>query len=541
MLVFSACSRPPATGEGLEGLDGSSLASDGGIIFSQKLEGPTADKAAQFDKYVQGTLPPEEAEALRTSCKTSPADNLFCNSINRGESLEKRIRSRQRVIKKYEPPQIPVAEINIVDGKVPDWKRLRKTPVKHLLKGLVALSLEDLNKLKKLAMRERKCPNNLAVSVGATLEDYLPDQVSPKDIAGLYEKAADCLRKSDTDRETYYTRAGLLEYSAKNYKIAALYFNRAIRVPNGFGARALYWLMRSQKEMGDDKGAKRSLDQLLAKYPYAFHTLVAATAHSKDPGEKFLKAAGRTPLKRSEKVPKLNVMIEQAEVLKQGGYHSSAALMADWAIAESWRAEPELRLYLAMLGDAQIKISIAADLMTKKPNAISRQMLELYFPKEYWPLFEKHSGSLDPFILLSLARQESTLNEKAISPANAQGLLQIHPDTSAKLTNNANVDLLDPEQNVSLGSRYLVELLGRLQNQIHLALAAYNAGEEKLADWVKRYPAQDPVLFIDLISYRETRNYVASVLRNYYWYKRLHAGAGGELANRIIDPSVAKK
>ena len=118
--------------------------------------------------------------------------------------------------------------------------------------------------------------------------------------------------------------------------------------------------------------------------------------------------------------------------------------------------------------------------------------------------------------------------------------MQIHPDTSAKLTNSTSVDLLDPEQNVNLGSRYLSALLGRMENQIHMALAAYNAGEDKLKDWTRRYPTSDPVLFIDLISYRETRNYVASVLRNYYWYRRLH-GATPEIVTNIIDPSVAKK
>lgn len=541
LIVAVACSRPVAEETGLSGFATNGPRGQNSELPVPALESPLAEQAAEFDKYLQGKLSEEETQSLKARCQAPNAENIFCHAIQRREVLEKRIRARERTVKKFTPPQITAAEVKVVDGKVTNWKQLRKTPVKSLLKGLVGINQEDLMLLKKLALKESRCPNQVAVSVAATLEDRLPDVSLTKEIAGLYEKAADCLRKSDSDRETYYTRAGLLEYSIKNYKIASLYFQRAIRVPNGFGARALYWLMRSQKELGDGPGAQRSFQQLLTKYPYAFHTLVAATAEQKDPGEKFFKNETKPFLTRSKKLPKLNVLIEQAEVLKRGGYSSSAALMAEWAIAESWKAEPEIRLYLATLGDAQLKIIIASDLMTKRPQAINRQWLELYFPKEFWPLFEKHSGELDPYILLSVARQESTLNEKAVSPANAQGLLQIHPDTSTKLTNDPAVDLLDPEKNVSLGSRYLKELLGRLENQIHLALAAYNAGEEKLASWNQRYPVKDPVLFIDLISYRETRNYVASVLRNYYWYQRLHRSSLAEISLRVIDPPVAKK
>jgi soluble lytic murein transglycosylase len=54
------------------------------------------------------------------------------------------------------------------------------------------------------------------------------------------------------------------------------------------------------------------------------------------------------------------------------------------------------------------------------------------------------------------------------------------------------------------------------------ALAAYNAGPNKVEEWKKRYDTQDPMLFIDLIPYNETRTYVAKVLRNHYWYSALY-------------------
>src|SRR5262249_53726733 len=149
----------------------------------------------------------------------------------------------------------------------------------------------------------------------------------------------------------------------------------------------------------------------------------------------------------------------------------------------------------------------------------------------FFPLFEKHAGEsgLDPYILLSVARQENTLNPRAVSPPPAPGLLQIHPDTAPQLTGGPPGGPLHPGFNISLGARYLADLVKKEENQIHFALAAYNAGEEKLGDWKRRYITDDPLLFIDLISYRETRNYVAAVLRNYYWYRRINQLSGKEL------------
>ena len=58
---------------------------------------------------------------------------------------------------------------------------------------------------------------------------------------------------------------------------------------------------------------------------------------------------------------------------------------------------------------------------------------------------------------------------------------------------------------------------------MHFALASYNAGPLRLKEWVSRYKTTDPILFIDLIPFRETRDYVASVLKNYFWYRELYA------------------
>jgi soluble lytic murein transglycosylase len=81
---------------------------------------------------------------------------------------------------------------------------------------------------------------------------------------------------------------------------------------------------------------------------------------------------------------------------------------------------------------------------------------------------------------------------------------------------------MDTDQNLRAGIRFLKSLIKKHDGQIELALAAYNAGPMHVTDWLRRYPAQDMSLFVELIPFKETRDYVTSILRNVYWYKRLY-------------------
>jgi soluble lytic murein transglycosylase-like protein len=110
-------------------------------------------------------------------------------------------------------------------------------------------------------------------------------------------------------------------------------------------------------------------------------------------------------------------------------------------------------------------------------------------------------AALQPELLRAIIAVESAFNPKAVSRAGAQGLMQLHPKTARRYGVG---DAFDPEQNVRAGARYLSDLLHRYDNNLELALAAYNAGE----DAVDRYGRQIP-------PYRETQEYVPAVLRLY--------------------------
>lgn len=110
-------------------------------------------------------------------------------------------------------------------------------------------------------------------------------------------------------------------------------------------------------------------------------------------------------------------------------------------------------------------------------------------------------AGLEPRLLLAVISAESGFRAKAVSPKGAQGLMQLMPATARRLGVS---DPFDPEQNVRAGARYLVELLRMFDDDLRLALAAYNAGENAVLRAGRAIPP-----------YPETRQYVTRVMDRY--------------------------
>lgn len=107
---------------------------------------------------------------------------------------------------------------------------------------------------------------------------------------------------------------------------------------------------------------------------------------------------------------------------------------------------------------------------------------------------------LDAELINSVIEVESNFNPKAVSVKNARGLMQLLPETAARLGVR---DIFDPKENIDAGTHYLHDLLQLYKNDLTLALAAYNAGPDK----VQKYG--------DVPPYRETQSYVKQVKRKY--------------------------
>jgi soluble lytic murein transglycosylase-like protein len=130
---------------------------------------------------------------------------------------------------------------------------------------------------------------------------------------------------------------------------------------------------------------------------------------------------------------------------------------------------------------------------------------------------------LDPDLVNSVIHAESGFNSQAVSRKGAQGLMQLMPGTAGKL---GVTNPLDPEANVQGGTRYLRELLERYNFDLVKALAAYNAGPLR----VEQYRGVPP--------YRETRAYVAKIVRDYN-RKKIAQDKAEAAAAKTTSPSKA--
>ncbi|MNT19982.1 Soluble lytic murein transglycosylase precursor [compost metagenome] len=144
----------------------------------------------------------------------------------------------------------------------------------------------------------------------------------------------------------------------------------------------------------------------------------------------------------------------------------------------------------------------------------------LLFPIRYWEQIVENSKNADPVLVKALIRQESAFNTAAKSRVKASGLMQLMYTTARIFGIKQRQQLLDPNENIRAGSDFLAQLIKKF-GSVELALAAYNAGPNAVAQWQKRYPTENIDLFVEMIPYTETREYVRLVNRNYKIYQHL--------------------
>lgn len=247
------------------------------------------------------------------------------------------------------------------------------------------------------------------------------------------------------------------------------------------------------------------------------------------------------PLSTSGKItatdpPDDNLRVERARLLSNGG-------LADMAVRElqaaanqvdgTW-APPEMARVYQDGGRYDRGIEI---MKRSTPNYFAvdipdlpRPYWEALFPKAYWSDLRKYSmlNGLDPYLVASLIRQESEFNALALSRANAVGLMQLLPKTGktvakqVKLKRFSAPQLYTPAVNLQLGTRYFKDMVDKYNGQFEYALAAYNAGSDRVGDWLGQGHYRDPQEFVESIPFTETREYVQAILRNAVVYRQLY-------------------
>lgn len=165
----------------------------------------------------------------------------------------------------------------------------------------------------------------------------------------------------------------------------------------------------------------------------------------------------------------------------------------------------------------------------------SPEYWQALFPFPYEDIILKWSQErkLNPLLVTSLIRQESRFQPKIKSSVGATGLMQVMPATGkfvAEQINLKDYSLVDPEDNVTLGTWYLDYTHRNYNGNSMLAVASYNAGPGNVSNWVKKYNMQDLDEFVENIPFAETKGYVETVFGNYWNYLRIY---NPEMAEKI--------
>jgi soluble lytic murein transglycosylase len=157
------------------------------------------------------------------------------------------------------------------------------------------------------------------------------------------------------------------------------------------------------------------------------------------------------------------------------------------------------------------------------------RVLRVVFPWPFRELIEQKARELelDPYLVAALIRQESAFTASAVSRAGAHGLMQLMPRTAQEVARRIGADwdtnlLTIADANLHLGANHLAGLLRHYDNRVVPTLAAYNAGGTPVRRWLRSTGSDDPVKFIERVTYLETRGYLRTVLRNMALYRALY-------------------
>jgi soluble lytic murein transglycosylase-like protein len=321
--------------------------------------------------------------------------------------------------------------------------------------------------------------------------------------------------------------AGLAAWRLGRYGEAADHFEALAQADSVSGwnrASGAYWAARARLVNREPDKVNRWLDAA-AQNARSFYGMLARRALGLDTD--FTPVDEQAGNARLELEARFDTLLEAAP---------GARAVALVQIGQNQIAEAELRpLYnggdtgLAMAMLELAKAGNMPGLALRIGNTLSRQghrLDEALFPIPGW---EPPEGYLvDRALLFAVMRQESAFNSMAHSSAGARGLMQMMPRTASEIARDRALrgrkrdQLYDPEFNISLGQRYLRQMLDSdlVQGNIFFALVAYNAGPGNLARWLRTVDFRnDPLLYIETVPARETRIYIERVIANYWAYR----------------------
>jgi len=369
-----------------------------------------------------------------------------------------------------------------------------------------------------------------------------------------YDQALDAFREAqqrfpDAPRASYvhWKAAWLTLRQGRNEDAKKAFEEQIALYPSGMETpAALYWRARLAEEDNQLVMARAFYQKLSDRYRNFYYAVLGRErmkrlpAAASDAVTQYAILDRVPPLDSSGKItesdPPTDELHEQkAELLGNGGLVDFAVRELQAAAAKeggSWAPAETAQLYVET-GHYDRAIEF---MKRSAPNYFAldipdlpRKYWEALFPKPYWSDLKRSSSEngLDPYLVASLIRQESEFNPNAVSRANAVGLMQLLPKTGKAVAKEEKLkrynasQLYTPAVNMQLGTRYFKGMVDKF-GSFEYALAAYNAGSDRVEEWLGQGKYRDPQEFVESIPFTETREYVQAIMRNAGVYRQLY-------------------
>lgn len=335
------------------------------------------------------------------------------------------------------------------------------------------------------------------------------------------------------DRATW--QLGWWEYRSGRFQGAVDLWEKAARQrpTTGWAPAFSYWAARARARLQQYDRATALYQETIRRYKHTYHGLLAAQAlGGREPpaaADAAWTPAPDLPEPTLSRVHQLLLIdrLDDArdELVRVAGSVEAQSTLAwiEWkrgrlrpAITAMKRAHPEWK--------------------SEAGDRLPAEVWHIIYPIQHQDelVAQARARDLDPSLVAAIIWQESTFDAGAVSHAGARGLMQVMPLTGRLLSRSLGRrprtrDLHDPAISLELGTLYLKQMLDRFGGRVEQALAAYNAGPQRVVAWTNGrtdVPAEE---FVENIPFTETRNYVMSILAHREHYRRLYGlgPAGG--------------
>ncbi len=346
------------------------------------------------------------------------------------------------------------------------------------------------------------------------------------DPAAAYRVAAEHGAVSTGRRAEAEFHAGWIALRYLNYpQTALIHFNESARLAEltAAKARAAYWRGRALESGALGEGTSADAFEAAAALPATYYGQLAAGRLGRD--------ALHLPVTDASDMDEAMVTVSPAGQLIQRLLDADLKDLATPLAIDFARTAPSAshvdviaKRFMAM-GDASTVLSIGR-LATARGLALEQHAFPTFGIPRYQPL----PGSQDKAMVYAIARQESAFNAKAVSHANARGLMQMLPSTASRTASRFKVPfsadrlIAEPAFNAMLGAAHLGELMEETKGSIVMTFASYNAGGGRVREWIAafgdpRQPGVDVVDWVERIPFYETRHYVQKIMENYQVYR----------------------